>query len=696
MNFQDLLQTIEPVLGYPFDKEQLDVINNNDGPLWVVAGPGSGKTEVLVVRTLKLIFVDNINPKSIIITTFTNKAAKNLFDRILNYASYIFQNNPSLEQQIDIQSLRIGTLHSLCNDIMLEYRYPDYENYRLLDDTEQYLFVYTHSDLVLDKTDNYLQLWNNFEYLVEGFNPITESKGWPDRSKPPNRWKKTDAAIDLFNRIIEDFIDLNQMKNAGGIWELLFVAYDDYLQKLETHGRCDFAHLQLKFLDFLNSQLGSLFLNGDDSERHPGIQYVMVDEYQDTNPIQEAIYFKLTENTCNLCVVGDDDQALYRFRGGTVDCMVTFEQACNRYWSIASEIRPLFLNANYRSHPNIVYYYDSYITSFPAMGLNGARVSEKPSLDPRSGISGDYPSVAYITGRTIEITANNFAIFIKNLLENNIIQQPNQCALLMRSTKESPRNAGQFADALRNVGITPYNPRSRTFLQQEEIASALGAFISIIDPNLSALVTISGIEKNVRNWITEYQRISSSFPSLSDYVNESINNISYQPMNTWIDVNILEIFYRILAQEPFTTWQNDPERTYRPGKLSKIFETYASIPYPNSPGSNRGKLRISSTSEGEISFRWRLSFYYSFMGLLTSKGVNDPEDEGIICPADRLPIMTVHQAKGLEFPFVFVYGLKQSPKTDSSILLEDSLSQFRQNLSFINFSPKQRGEQDLI
>ena len=58
--------------------------------------------------------------------------------------------------------------------------------------------------------------------------------------------------------------------------------------------------------------------------------------------------------------------------------------------------------------------------------------------------------------------------------------------------------------------------------------------------------------------------------------------------------------------------------------------------------------------------------------------------------------MNIHLSKGLEFPFVFVYGLKQSPKTDSSILLEDSLSQFRQNPSFINFNPEQRGEQDLI
>lgn len=272
------------------------------------------------------------------------------------------------------------------------------------------------------------------------------------------------------------------------------------------------------------------------------------------------------------------------------------------------------------------------------------------------------------------------------------------CALLMRSVKETGKKAS-FAEALRNVSIQPYNPRSRTFLQQEEIMVALGAFISIVDLDLSALDGIrgQGIQRMVRSWVDEYQTIASTHPELSNYVNKSINNINSKPVNTGIGVNILEIFYRIQAHEPFTTWENDPERTYRLGKLSKLFETYASIPFPNHPGSNRGDLRTSTTAQGELSFRWRQNFYYSLMGLLASKGLNDPEDEKIICPPDRLPIMTVHQAKGLEFPFVFAYGLNQNPKkTNPSILLEDALSQFRQNPSFINFDLTKRAEQDLI
>lgn len=699
MEFQELKQIVEPILGYPLNKKQLNVVKHESDPLWVVAGPGSGKTEVLVIRTLKLIFVDDVDPKSIIITTFTKKAARNLFNRILKYSSHIFEKYPELEQKIDIHSLRLGTIHGLCNDIMLEYKTPDYENYRLLDDNEQYLFIYEHSDLVLDTSEKYIPLWEKFDFLVSGFDPVTSSAGWRNRSRPPNKWKKTDATISIFNRIVEDIVDLDRLRNSNYELKVMFSAYIDYINKLEENRRCDFAHLQKKFLNFLNSELGTLFLEGNNSQNHPGIKYVMVDEYQDTNPIQERIYFKLTEKNHNLCVVGDDDQALYRFRGGTVDCMVTFDKACEIYFELkGSAIKSEFLNKNYRSHPSIVKYYDNYIKSFEVMNKDGARVNGKPPLKPESGISGDYPSVAQITGKTIEITANNFANFVRYLLENSIICSPNQCALLMRSVKETARNAGPFSSALRKVGIEPYNPRSRTFLEQEEIMLALGAFISVIDPELSALDSVwgQGIHDKVQMWVDIYQSRKETFPELTDYINKSVEAIGNKNVNTWLNVNILEIFYRILAHEPFLTWSTDPERTYRLGKLSNLFEIYSSIPMNNSSSNTRGNLRISSTSSGEISYYWRKSFYYSFTGLLASKGMNDPEDEEIICPPNRLPIMTVHQAKGLEFPFVFVYGLNIRPDPDSSVHLENSLVNFREKRPFVDFNIEERAEQDII
>lgn len=689
MEYSEFKEIIEPIFGNPIEGTQEEVIQHLDNPLWVIAGPGSGKTEVLVLRTLKLIYVDDIPPKSIIITTFTKKAAKNLMDRILGYLPAIYSRFPEMEREIDIHQLRIGTLHSLCTDIMQEYKFPQFENFRILDEIEQIFFIYDHSILVNERSNRFDSLWNFFNFLL---------------GNRQGKFFKTKAAVKLLNRITEDRVDLDRLRETSPEMELLVEVYEDYRNKLERFRRCDYSYLQQKFLTFLESDLGRLFLSGDGSGIHPGIRYVMVDEYQDTNPIQEQIYLNLAESTHNLCVVGDDDQALYRFRGGTVDCMITFDQACARNWGISPEVvinNRKFLNKNYRSHAGIVSFFDNYINSFPVMHAEGARVQAKPNLEPYSSITGTYPPVAYIMGQTIEITARNFAHFVRGLIDNHIIEDPSQCVLLMRSVKENSRNAGPFMRALLDQEIAVYNPRSKSFLFQEEVQLALGSLIKILDPQLNALASTSpSIQNLVRDWIKFYDLYIRNHPEagqLDLYVNESIRRIPLDyEMNTWMNLTILEIFYRIIAHDPFKQWQDDPERTYRLGQITKIIESYSSIPYPDRVGSNRGQLKRSSMREEGFSFRWRRKFYYELIGYLSSEGMNDPEDEEIICPVGRLPIMTVHQAKGLQFPFVFVYGLNDQPRVDSTIQLENTFLPFRLNNSLVTLTPEQKAAQDLV
>ena len=119
MNLTQMLTTIEQASGrpQPLSPDQINVISHGTGPLWAIAGPGSGKTEVLVIRCLKLLCVDRVPPRAIILTTFTEKAAKNIQDRIALYKSYLDQADPTLSA-IDVFQVRIGTLHSLCNDIL--------------------------------------------------------------------------------------------------------------------------------------------------------------------------------------------------------------------------------------------------------------------------------------------------------------------------------------------------------------------------------------------------------------------------------------------------------------------------------------------------------------------------------------------------------------------------------------------------
>lgn len=693
----ELIRLIQPALGHQLDPNQMNVIDHGAGPCWVVAGPGSGKTEVLVIRVLRLIFVDSVDPRSIVITTFTNKAAKSLFDRILSYANLIFSSHPDLQSQVNIHLLRVGTLHSICNDVMQEYRYPDYENYRLIDDSEQFLFIYEHSVLSTDNTNRFMPLWKQFQYLFDGYDSVFGTRGWSGQNIP-NRWRRTKAAMALFNRIVEDKLDLGMMSKAGGAFQLLSVAYTDYETLLATHRRCDFAHIQKKFLAFLGSPFGQLFLNGNGTPHHPGIKHVLVDEYQDTNPIQEEIYFKLAHRR-NLCVVGDDDQALYRFRGGTVDCMVNFDAACTRYWRTPlNSVAPTWLNTNYRSHTNIIRFFDSYIRSFSEMQLPGARVQQKPRLQWGGAIRGNYPAVGYITDNTIPLTAERFADFVSDLLSHSIITSPSQCVLLMKSVRETSRWAGPFADALRNKNITPYNPRAKAFLEQPDVMFTLGAFIELIDPGQTALAAINapGIQSLVQGWLGEYTQQIGQHPRLQNYIALSQAKISQTLASTFLGVNILDIFYHMTSYEPFTLWENQPEAAYRLAQISKLFEIYSSIPNQNRPGSGRGDLLTSSTPGGGVSFNWRKSFYYALIGLLASSGLDDPEDEEGLVPPGTLPIMTIHQAKGLQFPFVFVYNMTWEPRADGAVQLETDTAPFRTHGLQLRFTPDQRSKQDLI
>ncbi len=681
---------------HELNESQKKVIEHGNGPLWVIAGPGSGKTQVLVLRTLKLIFVDNVNPKSIILTTFTEKAAKNLFDRILKYSSLIKDNFQNLNK-VNLHDIHIGTLHSICNNILLEYNYPPFENYKLLDQNEQKMFIYEHSAFVNTHDHEYLPFFRKFEYL---FNTYDDIGGYWDKTKNylPNKWNRTKAAEKLFNRMIEDGLDFNKIKNSEDEYiKILFEFYNDYVDKLDNNKRCDFAHLQKKFLDFLESPLGEKFINEDSSREYDGIEYVLVDEYQDTNPLQEIIYLKLASKCGNICVVGDDDQALYRFRGGTVDCMVTFKEVFeDRFKRKFPENSKIFLNYNYRSHPNIVDYCNKYISSFDSMKIKNARVDDKPFLEPKINNKENYPAVAYIWGRTIEKTAQNFAKAVKYFLDHGIIQYPSQCVLLMNSTKEGKYNS-YFINSLKNLGIGVYNPRSKSFIYKHEIKLILGAIISIVDPNLFILqneINNKAIVDNVEKWVEYYKENSKR--DLQHYVETSIDNISKLPIEEDVGVNILEIFYRVISREPIKSCRNDFEMSYRIGKLSKLFESFSSTPRPDFPELQRGQLRISSEKAGKINKFWLIKFYFLFIGLLISEGIDDPENDEIPIPQNKLPLLTVHQSKGLEFQIVFVYNLKQTGKKNDSILLEDYLMDFRSKQPFFTFDYNNKNEHDNI
>jgi len=142
-------------------------------------------------------------------------------------------------------------------------------------------------------------------------------------------------------------------------------------------------------------------------------------------------------------------------------------------------------------------------------------------------------------------------------------------------------------------------------------------------------------------------------------------------------------------------WCEDLERALRLGYLTSVIEAYTSTPIPDYPGLSRGTLRASTQSEGEISWKWRSQFYNALVTLMVQQGMNDPEDEEVVYPKGRVPFMTVHQAKGLEFPIVFVAKTDEEAEPDSQHIIEDETVQFRKS-AIPKSSVEQRAREDLI
>ena len=654
----ELIAGIESKNGFPLDSAQKLAIDYGAGPLLIAAGPGTGKTEVLVARCLKFMCCNSVAPGSIMLTTFTEKATKNLQDRLSEAFLFLAGMYPQLAA-IDPSDLRIGTLHGLCNDILQQYRYTAYQNLRLLDEVTSALLL--HKSVVSITQPLHPALFGQFNYLFG--------------NKPQNalsRWDWALALQQVFNRLIEDQINVSLLQQAGGLWTALLQADGAYEQALANTSACDFSRLLRYFRDFLNTAQGNLFLNGDGSGVRLPLTHVLVDEYQDTNPIQESIYLRLTDTPPhNITVVGDDDQALYRFRGGTVECMVGFPSACQTRWGVNPMI--IYLSDNHRSDSDIVQWCNTYITSFPQMAAPNVRIPGKPPLNSAVGRRGAHPAVGIIRNGTVGACAAGMAALISDLRTNGIIQDYSQCVLLLRSTKNSPNFAGPYVTALQSRNIPVYNPRSKNYLEQPEVAQCLGAFIRIIDPQLTQIGNLMSpsIRQLVQSWASEYDSIAPANPQLAGYVNQGAQAVANKATSERITPATPTILYRILSHQPFAAYQANPERDLRLSKLTRLFESFCS--------QYGRELRIDATNAGQLPSWWYGSFYYGLCGYLEKKGLDDDEDEEVVCPSGYFPIMTVHQAKGLEFDFVFVGNLGGGLWSSNAHQLEQDLRAFRFN-----------------
>ncbi|HYT37660.1 MAG TPA: UvrD-helicase domain-containing protein, partial [Ktedonobacteraceae bacterium] len=275
--------------------QQRAIITHDDGPLLVIAGPGSGKTHSLILRAMNLLLLDKAKPEEFVLCTFTEKAANEMLTRMTALARRI-------DYRKDLSFMRIGTIHSLCNRLIMEYRhYTPLENgYETLDKFSQWFFLFDHLNEIC--SNDAINLFKN---------------------KWGSAWYVAKELQRYFDKIMEEDVDVDQSCfRSNPFRSHLARAYRKYQRVLMLENCVGFASVQKIAHKLLRNAEHSCKIT-------QGIRYVFVDEYQDTNYIQEQIVLRLASATGNICVVGDEDQALYRFRGATVRNILEFPDTAN-------------------------------------------------------------------------------------------------------------------------------------------------------------------------------------------------------------------------------------------------------------------------------------------------------------------------------------------------------------------------------
>ncbi len=598
------------------NSSQADAVGNTEGPMLIIAGPGSGKTLVLVVRALNILIQNLAEPREMLICTFTEKAAFELRDRISAAAK-------KLNYTRDLSDLLIGTIHGICNDFLMIYRHltPLGNNYEVLDELTQLLFLFNNFDRIIgpEIDGKYLTRWTT-------------------------RWTAIEGVRNYFDKITDELVDSNELLEAYGPFvKAIGWAYQAYEQTLFEKNCIDFAHQQKLCYQLLQEP-------GAGERIRAKIKYVMVDEYQDTNYVQEQLLLLLASPQNSICVVGDEDQSIYRFRGATVRNILEFPKhfpSCG--------INKLTIN--YRSHEKIINAYNKFMMSYDWSdhGSGHQFRYDKEIIPDPEGKFPDYPAIFSIWGVTKDDEGGRFADLVHFLKENRVIEDFSQVALFLHSVRSE--HSGHYIRALEDRGIPAFCPRARGYFENEEIKYMVACFAILLGYYGDKRGEVMGKSLNeladyVDDCLIELGRNFESPHPLSLSLQRFETEIRELKEGETLDRRLADYFYHFLAYEPFVLMVRNENRARNLAIFSQLLNTFQNY-YHYTVVSHRNRDFL------------RLHFFNSFLRLLYIGGINEYEDPDQPFPKGYVQVMTIHQAKGLEFPVVIIGSLDKnlsSPK----------------------------------
>lgn len=622
---------------------QRKAITAADGPVLITAGPGTGKTYTLVQRTIYLIEECGVKPESIFIATFTEKAAKELVTRITNELS---------DRGIvaNINEMYIGTFHSLCLRILKEHlEYTRLRrNYRLLDAFDQQYMVF----------QNIYKFRN-----IDGADIVLPNGG---------SWKQAGGICGYVNNLSEELVTPEELMadkdpSIVAMGRLLAT----YQEILTEDNLMDFSSIQTEAYQLLRDHPDVL------AELQAQITHIMVDEYQDTNFIQEQMVFLLAGDRRNICVVGDDDQGLYRFRGATIRNILEFPQKFP-----AGECRVIPLVINYRSNSDIVDFYNEWMAT-----TDGAKFKFRwdnfrydKRIEPHEQSSLHSPAVVKLSGvEDADEWHEKILRFINSLKDSGRLTDYNQIAFLFNSVKH-PRVTA-LARFLEENHINVYSPRSDMFFQREEIKLALGCLMLMFP------LYVQGLENGDYTFLQPEH--VTYYRNCIMLANEYLTQPENKDLLKWIrrrgkvhvgltgttDYAYCGLMYQLFEFQPFAGILDtemdvgvvDIRPTRNIAKLTQIIGKFEYLHRVDVLDSKeyQGRRRIDQDTE---------RLFNLYLRLLYDGGITEYEDDSEYAPSGCVSFLTIHQSKGMEFPIVIVDSLGNVPRkniNDLMMLIED-------------------------
>ncbi|RDW20224.1 DNA helicase PcrA [Oceanobacillus arenosus] len=603
------------------NKEQQEAVKHTEGPLLIMAGAGSGKTRVLTHRIAYLMREKEVSPRNILAITFTNKAAREMRERVKKLVGQ------------DGDNMWVSTFHSMCVRILRRDidRIGTNRNFTILDSGDQLSVV--------------KQVLKNLNVDPKKFDPR--------------------AMLGQISAAKNELITPEEYsKNAGNFYDRqISQIYEAYQKILNKNQSLDFDDLIMQTIHLFKRIPEVL----EYYQRR--FQYIHVDEYQDTNHAQYFLVKQLASRYENLCVVGDSDQSIYRWRGADIGNILSFEKDY-------PAAKTVFLEQNYRSTKSILAAANKVITN------NAGRKPKNLWTENPDG-----KKLNYFQG----MTEQEEALFVTEKIQELTRKEgysPGDVAILYRTNAQSRAIEAAFMKS--NIGYQMVG--GHKFYDRKEIKD-LTSYLRLItnpDDDISFVRVVNEPKRGIGKTSIERLQAYSADNDLSLY--QAVKEVDFTGVSARA-ANALAEFGNLIKtlsqQQEFLTATEMVEAVLERTGYEEMLKNEQTIESQSRLENLEEFMTVTKDFEKTSEEDKTLVAFLTDLALIADidrVDEDDPENE------EKITLMTLHAAKGLEFPVVFLIGMEENVFPHSRSIMDEEEMAEERRLAYVGIT---RAEKEL-